>query len=105
MLDHRGEFRALRHQHANSLDDDVVDLESALVGNEPPIDLNRCFAVRADDVRRDDSAGFVRSRAANSEFLATETRQTRPIHKHYVVLEELQKFLLLLLASAAPITT
>ena len=35
-LDHRGKFRASRHQHADALDDDVVDLEVAMVGDESP---------------------------------------------------------------------
>ena len=63
-LDHRGEFRALRHQHADAFDDHVVDLEGAVVGDEPPIDLDGCIAVRADDISRNDGPALVGSTAA-----------------------------------------
>src|SRR6516162_6369903 len=93
-LDHRGEFRALRHHHTDPLDDDVVDLEGAVVANQPPIDFNRWLAARAEDVARDDGPTLVGSGAADLERLTAEVGEAGAVDKDHVVLEQLQILLL-----------
>jgi len=75
-LDHRGKFRALRHQHADTIDDYVVNLEGTVVVDEPPINFDRRLAFRADDIRRDDgSTSSVRlPRTLNVSPLKLESR-------------------------------
>ena len=73
-LDHRGKFRALRHQHADTIDDYVVNLEGTVVVDEPPINFDRRLAFRADDIRRDDGSTVVGSATANLERLARALR-------------------------------
>lgn len=79
----------MRHQHADTLDDDVVDLEGAFVGNEPPIDLDGRLATRTDEVCRDDDPVSLRSTALDLECLAVEVGKAGAIDKDYVVLEQL----------------
>src|SRR5271156_2672643 len=53
-LDDRSKFRALGDHHADTLDDDVIDLIGPVVGNQPPVDPQRRCIAWADDVGRDD---------------------------------------------------
>src|SRR5271165_4997360 len=88
-LDHRGEFGALRHHHADPLDDDVVYLEGALVGDEPPIDLERGAVARVDDVGRYDDPVLVASTAAHLEHLTADIGEAGAVHIDDIILEQL----------------
>ena len=94
----------MRHQHADTIDDYVVNLEGTVVVDEPPINFDRRLAFRADDIRRDDVSTFVGSATANLERLATEAGEPSAVDKDHIILEELEIFLLLLLTRATPIT-
>src|SRR5204863_2342001 len=60
-LDHRGEFVALSHLHADAADIDVGDLGRAAAVGQIPVDHDPA-AIRAVDLARDD--GFVAGRPA-----------------------------------------
>src|SRR5215468_3982479 len=96
-LDHRGELGALRHHHADALDHDIIDLEDAAVGDEAPVDLDRRVAAWADHIGRDDDPAHLGSTATDLEPLAVKAGKSGAVDKHHVVLEQPQKFLLLVL--------
>src|ERR1700739_2944995 len=69
-LNDRGEFRALRRRHADALDDHIIDFVAAVVvGDQPPIDLQRRRVAGADDVRRYDHPVAIAVAAADLECL------------------------------------
>jgi phospholipid transport system substrate-binding protein len=78
-LDNGGEFRALGGGHTDTLDNDVVDLVSAVIVDQPPIDSERGDAARAGDAGRHDHPVAIAAAAANFEGLAAETGKARRI--------------------------
>ena len=76
-LDHRGKFRTLRFQHADALDDYVVDLEGAVVVDQPPINLISGSPLGLMDIRGDDGS-TVGSVTANLGRLALKLESRVP---------------------------
>src|SRR5689334_11568953 len=101
-LDHRGEFVALGHLHADPADIDVGDLECPAAIGEIPVDQNPS-GIGAVDLAGDDDLIAGRSATENPERLAAIFAEPRRIGLHDVFLEQPEEFLLLFRAGGAPI--
>src|SRR4029077_18966271 len=66
-LDDGGEFGALGDRHADTLDDDIIDLVTVDVVNQSPVNSEGRCAARADHVGGDDYPVAIASPAADFE--------------------------------------
>src|SRR6185437_127688 len=103
-LDHRGEFLALGHRHADALDDDVGDLEALGGLVDAPIDLDRRSAARPrDDALHHRALAVLGARRRHLELLAAVIVEADRIGADDIGLEEGGEILALRLARRAPI--
>ena len=101
-LDHRGEFIALRHLHADPADIHIGDLQSAAAVDQKPIDLDRLAAGARDLAgNRDLVAG--RPAADDPERRTAIFAQAGAVGLDQVFREQLQEFLLLRGGGGTPI--
>ena len=104
-LDNRGEFGALGHRHADTLDNDIIDLVTAVVIDQPPLDPEGRCAARADYVSRDDYPVAIASAAAGFEGFAAKIGEPSRVDECDIVLEKSYELLLFVCPGAPPIPT
>src|SRR6516165_5172892 len=102
MLDYGRKLVALRDLHADAADIDIADSELAAAIDQIPVDLDRA-AARPDDLAADHCLLAARAGSGHLERLAAVLGKPGGIGLHDVVLEQLQKCLLLLRRRGAPI--
>jgi hypothetical protein len=101
-LDDGAEFGALGDAHADALDDDIIDLETAIVVNQPPVDPDRRRVAKAGNVRRDDGPVAVDAAAANFESFPAKICEPSGVNHRNIVFEKLYELLPLGVACPAP---
>jgi len=93
----------LGHRHADTLDNDIIDLVTTVVIDQPPVDPEGRCAARADYVSRDDYPVAIASAAAGFEGFAAKIGEPSRIDECDILLEKFYELLLFVCPGAPPI--
>ena len=102
-LDDRGEFGALGDRHTDTLVNDIIDLITAVVIDQPPVDPEGRCTARADYVSRDDYPVAIASAAAGFEGFAAKIGEPSRVDECDIVLEKFYERLLFVVPGAPSI--
>ena len=90
-------------RHDDTLDYDIIDLVTAVVIDQPPVDPEGRCAARADYISRDDYRVAIASAAAGFEGFAAKIGEPSRIDECDILLEKFYELLLFVCPGAPPI--
>ena len=102
-LAQRCEFGTLRRSHADTVDDNVVDLIEPVTRSQPPLDFDRPAARWTNDLTSHNCTFGTGATAGHFERLTVRRCKSLTVDAHDIIFEELAKLLLFGLACDTPI--